>query len=272
LTESEQLHELQSVVRSLGFEELLPFWREWEARHKLKGVRSLCRADRFYLLAIVCRRTDALHPWIYDRCREVEKAPDDHLDLWARFHYKSTVITFAGGIQEILLDPEITASIFSHTRPDALKFHRQIKNELEGNETLKAAFPDILYENPAKDARRWSDDGLIVKRQSNPKEATLEAHGLVEGMPTGSHFALRIYDDVVTDKAVTTPDQVQRATSAWELSDNLKTPDGRKWHIGTRYSFADTYQAILERKALTPRIYAATSNGRKQRSSKALQR
>jgi hypothetical protein len=239
---------------------------EWDQVDKagtdLAGIRALCLEDRYYLLVKALRRYDALHPWVYARCREVEKQPDDCLDLWAREHYKSTVITFAGVIQEILRDPEITVCIFSHTKGIARKFFRQIKLELESNEVLKKAFPDILWGNPAKEAPRWAEEtGLVVKRKSNPKESTLEAWGLVDGQPTSAHYRLRVYDDVVAPESVTTPDQVSKTTSAWELSDNLGMVGGRKWHVGTRYSFADTYQAILERKALKARIYPATDSG-----------
>ncbi len=247
----------------LPLPELLEFWDEWDqGGTDLAGIRALILVDRFYLLVKALRRVDCLHPWIYERCRETEAAPDDYLDLWAREHYKSTVITFAGTIQEILRDPEITVAIFSHTKTISRKFFRQIRYELEHNVVLKAAFPDILWENPRKEAPRWSEEtGLVVKRTTNPKESTLEAWGLVDGQPTSAHFALRVYDDVVAPESVTTPDQINKTTSAWELSDNLGAAGGRKWHIGTRYHFGDTYNVILDRGALTPRIYPATEDG-----------
>ena len=219
------------------------------------------RRDRFFLLTWLLDRKDADQDWIYRRCREVQRAPDDHLDLWAREHYKSTIITFAGIIQEIINDPEITVGIFSHNRPTAKKFMNQIKFELESNNTLKKLYPDVLWKHPSREAPRWSEDrGLIVKRKGNPKEATLEANGLVEGMPTGAHYKLRVYDDVVTEDSVTSPEMMAKTTDAWRLSQSLGTVGGRVWYIGTRYHFNDTYRVMLDNEVVTPRIYPATDD------------
>ena len=42
----------------------------------------------------------------------------------------------AGIIQEVLRDPELTVGIFSHIRPKAKDFLRQIKTEFEGGQQV----------------------------------------------------------------------------------------------------------------------------------------
>jgi predicted phage terminase large subunit-like protein len=207
-------------------------------------------------------RKDIVVPWLFDRCREVQASPDGHIDLWAREHYKSTIITFALTVQNILRDPDLTVGFFSHTRPIAKAFLRQIKREFESNERLKALFPEILWENPSKESPKWSeDDGIIVKRKGNPKESTLEAWGLVDGQPTGRHFGLMVYDDVVTRESVSSPEMIKKVTEAWELSRNLGTEGGTARYCGTRYHYNDTYSEIMRRGAASPRIYPATEDG-----------
>lgn len=237
------------------------------ADKKAARLRKWIRSDLYFLLRHGLKRFDIEHSWLFARCREVQSNPDGMLDLWAREHYKSTIITFGQTVQDILNDPEITVGIFSHTRPIAKGFLRQIKREFESNRFLQNLFPDILYTDPQKEAPKWSeDDGIIVKRTGNPKESTVEAWGLVDGQPTSRHFRLMVYDDVVTRESVSTPEMIMKVTTAWELSRNLSSQDGRTRYIGTRYHALDTYSEIIKRGSACVRIHAeregATDEGR----------
>jgi len=232
--------------------------------------RDYARRDLFFLLFVVCRRQDMGKQWLLDRCKDVQAHPDGMLDLWAREHYKSTIITFGKTIQDILRshgdDPftsrEETFGIFSHTRPIAKGFLKQIKNEFENNDLLKKIFPDILYQNPRKESPKWSeDDGIVVKRKSNQKESTVEAWGIVDGQPTSKHFFKLIYDDIVTKESVTSPEMIAKTTDSLALSYNLGSDGGKRRFIGTRYHYNDTYRVVLERKTAIARIHPATIDG-----------
>lgn len=232
-------------------------------------ARKLATHDLFFLGVYVLNRPDADNDWVFDRCREVQAAPNDHLDLWSREHFKSTIISNWLTIQDILWThcdegpkTELTFGIFSHTRPIAKAFLRQIKLEFERNDWLKALFPDVLYQSPRKESPKWSEDeGIVVKRRGNPKEATIEAWGLVDGQPTSKHFGVLLYDDVVTRESVTTPTMIANVTSAWELSTNLGSEGGLRRFAGTHYHFNDTYKQIIKKGSAKPRIYPCTKDG-----------
>src|SRR6202045_5030896 len=101
---------------------------EYERRRRLKAQALLACNDRYYLLTGLLLRQDMLHPWLFSRCREVEAEPDGFIDLWARGHGKTSIITVAGTIQQVVCDPEITIAIFSATKPLAQEILGQIKN------------------------------------------------------------------------------------------------------------------------------------------------
>lgn len=228
-----------------------------------RAMKQLCLDDLFFLILVGLNRKDINRQWLYERCREVESSPNEHLDLWAREHYKSTIITFALTIQDILKNPEEVIGIFSHTRPIAKAFLKQIKVEFEDNRFLKSLFPEILYANPKSEAPNWSlDSGITVKRKSNPKECTVEAWGLVDGQPTSKHFSKLVYDDVVTKESVSTPEQIKKVTESLALSYNLGARGGHRRFIGTRYHYNDTYKVIISRGTVNVRLHPATKNGK----------
>tara|TARA_R100001530_G_C4319537_1_gene155324 strand:- start:207 stop:1841 length:1635 start_codon:yes stop_codon:yes gene_type:complete len=243
-------------------------------KEEVQLYRLLLRTDLFFLLWYGCGKEYIAKQWILERCKEVEANPNGHIDLWSREHFKSTILTYGKSIQDIISshgeDPlsewerETTIGILSVTRPLAKSFLREIKQTFE-NPTLPLTrlFSDIFYKNPKGESPKWSEDeGIVVKRKTSPKESTVEAWGLVDAQPTGKHFYTIVYDDIVTQDTVTTPEMIQKTTKAWGLSDNIGTRGGIYRAVGTPYAANDTTQAIIDSGTFKLRKHAATVNGK----------
>lgn len=241
----------------------------------IKVKRHLCQTELYYLGFFVLgikkmysevvtdfetgEQVEVYHPWIFNRCKEVEAEPDFRIDIWAREHFKSTIITLLKSVQDILNNPEIAICIFSYNSTIAKKFVKQIRTALETNE-LRELFPDIIPDNTAlgkytymddngkKQTRKfsWSDDNFSVIRKTGRKEPTVSGYGLVNSQPTGMHFDVLVYDDVVTPDSVRTQQQNDYTTEQWKMSLNTGSGESVRMRvIGTRYDKRDTYFHIL---------------------------
>jgi phage terminase large subunit-like protein len=247
-----------------------PIEREEAFKEEIRFKRLLLRTDLFFLLWYGCNKHYIAKQWLLDRCKEVEAEPNGYIDLWSREHFKSTIITYGKSIQDIIAshgdDPllewerETTIGILSVTRPLAKSFLREIKVTFENPQLpLTQLFPDVFHKNPKGQSSKWSEDeGIVVKRKSSPKESTVEAWGLVDAQPTGKHFYTIVYDDIVTQDTVTTPEMIQKTTQAWGLSDNIGTRGGIYRAVGTPYAANDTTQAIIDSGTFKLRKYPAT--------------
>ena len=231
--------------------------------------RELCKRDIYYLGLFILginkmysenvNGEEVFHPWIFNRCREVEAKPDYCIDIWAREHFKSTIITLLMSIHEILNNPEVAICVYSYNATIARKFVRQIREAME-NPRLRELFPDIIPQNPrsgkykikddfGKEQEKkfsWSDENFTVIRKTMRKEPTVSGYGLVTGQPTGMHFDILTYDDVVTPDSVRTKEQNRKTTEQWKMSLNTGSGESVKVRIvGTRYDLYDTYFAIM---------------------------
>ena len=231
--------------------------------------RQLIRDDLFFIVYFVMEIPPANHPFIVERCKEIEDGPKSNtLDIWAREHFKSTIITIGETIKEIVNDPEKTHAIFSFRKSAAEQFLDSIRQTLK-KPIMVRCFPEILYDNPETQAHRWSlQNGIVVKRKSvSRKEATVAAFGLVEGMPTGGHYDRRIYDDVETADLAKNPEQLDLCFSQFEMSDFLGTNGGTKRVVGTFYHHAGPLVRIrdIEKKSgglmYTARIIPGSDDG-----------
>lgn len=244
---------------------------EWEEFHKelLKLSRSeylhsawlLARTSLYFLLRFVLSPSEwrdddgrpmVARPFVLDLATAVQSDYNGVLDIAARGHLKSSIKTLALPIQTLLVSPETTIGIFSYSRALARKFLALVKTELEQNELLKALSWDfargqqLFWSDPAKEAPTWSQlEGLVINRSGNSKEASVEAWGLIESMPVGRHFRLRLYDDIVVPETVNTPELIQKAVSALSMSQALGMPGGQVTYTGTFYAHSDPHCELL---------------------------
>lgn len=223
---------------------------------RINHLRWFGRRDLFFLLVYLLHRTHFIRDsrtasWTFARCAEVQDSPDNHLDLWTRATFKSEIITFGLTIQDILNDPEVTFGFFSHNRPMAKDFLELIKREFETNDLLQGLYPEILWKEPKLECRRasvaWSaDDGITVKRKGNPKEATVEAWGLVDGQPTGKRFKKLVYDDVVNRDQIS-PLMITKTNQEFMNSLLLTASDPPVFrYIATFQEIGDTTQHLID--------------------------
>jgi phage terminase large subunit-like protein len=218
--------------------------------------RTLCREDIYFLMRYGLRWDFCQRPYVYERCKFVDHIEAEHgslanwLFLWFREGFKSSILNVAKNIQTILRDPEMCTLIMSNTSPGAKSFLFSVKTELENNEHLQKYFDEILYEKP-KDSDQWSiDKGLVVKRKTNRKEATISAWGLIDSKPTKMHAERICFDDVVTPESVETEESIKKTSRAMSISQPLLTNiEGREGHavyVGTRYADSDYYGEMIE--------------------------
>lgn len=221
------------------------------------AYRTLILKDLWFVLYFIVKpfsseaeRGFVNHPFVVGACREIESGHNDFtLDVWARFHFKSSILTVAETIQAVLRNPEEVTGIFSYARPVAKKFLFTIKEIFQREAILKSCFPEIVWENPEKEAPLWSlDEGIVHQRKTNRKEATISAFGLTEGMPTGLHFNRRIYDDIVTEDIADSVDIMESVKEKFDSSQNLGTFSGTHRVIGTYYHHNDPLTYISGKK------------------------
>lgn len=240
------------------------------------AYRMLILDDLFFVLFFIVkpfhpsREYQANHPFVVSACRVVEDGPRTYtLDIWAREHFKSSILTIAETIQYIARNPEESNALFSYARPAAKKFLFNLKQIFENEELLPFAFPEVFYQNPQKESPLWSlDEGLVLKRKTNRREPTVGAYGLIEGMPTGGHYDRRIYDDVVTEDIKDSPDVIEKVKDKFDVSQNLGTIEGTHRVIGTYYHHTDPLTYVRDKKhpvtqesLYLTRIVSATENG-----------
>jgi len=217
-----------------------------------KEVRRLLKDDLIYL-CYVCGFPDvnsALHHDIADKLLRADEPRYKGLFLIPRFHMKSTMITVAWVLQQVIKHKgDIRIGISSYNEDIANKFVGQIEEICNKSQILKQFYPDVFWSNPRgnKYAKPWKIGALKFKSSRNDKEATVEAWSVMDA-PTGTHFDVIVYDDLVEERSVKSPELIDNVCYKFETTRGILEAGGRQVVVGTFWHKQDLYNRIINGK------------------------
>ena len=169
-----------------------------------------------------------------------QSSHDHILILSPRGIGKSTCLTVARVIYELIKNPDIRILIVSNTAIQAEVFLREIKSHFEQNERFIEVFGNLV-------GNKWDGKEINVKtRKTFAKESNVSCIG-VGGAIIGRHYDLIIGDDLVDEENGRTELQRERF-KVWfyKVLDPTLEPDARIYIHGTRYYPNDHYGQLIK--------------------------
>ena len=187
-----------------------------------------------------------VRPFHLEMIRFQEAAEDTCLQLAPRGFGKSTILTIARAVYEIIRDPNIRILIASNTQLQAEVFLREIKFHLEHKPRVREYFGAFASDD------KWDTREIVVApRTSSAKESTVTCVG-VGGPVASRHYDVIIADDLVDEENARTEVQRDKVKTWWykTLVPCLE-PDGKLYVMGTRYHHLDLYGHLIRNEYAT---------------------
>ena len=148
---------------------------------QIEQVKYLCKNSLKFLCEQFLKYTD------WDACHEdleimLKRPARKKAILLPRGHLKSSFVTIAFSVQQMIKNPNIRILIANQVWDMSRKFLSEIKGHLEQSD-LKALFGEFI-------SQRWNADEILIRQRTMPKkEPTISTTG-VEAETTGGHYDL----------------------------------------------------------------------------------
>lgn len=176
---------------------------------------------------------------------------------------KTTLGTIARSIQCICRDPDTAIMIANEKQGNAMKMLAEIKRHFLTNDFLRALFPEVC---PAteKEADKWSQTEIHVRRTTTRKEPTIAVVGV------GSALASMHYDKLIIDDPISREAMENARAGSWNIMEGVNrwihqleallswaSPEREVLFIGTIWWHGDSYAHIEQAYGYgeTPRKY-----------------
>jgi predicted phage terminase large subunit-like protein len=171
------------------------------------------------------------------------------LILMPRFTFKSCIVTVGYTLWRLAKDYNLRLLIYSDAASKAEGFLGSITNHITGK-VAGSKFREIFGHwevDPKKD--KWNQSQIVIGfRQTAYAEPSIDTGG-IETSKIGFHYPLIIFDDIVSDKNVTTKAQMDKVADCYKKALSLLVPGGEIIMVGTRWHFGDLYGRLLAENA-----------------------
>lgn len=211
-------------------------------------IRHRCLDDLFYLVTEVMYWGDrhkygAFHKWM---CDTVGKTPGTR-ELWLlpRDHFKTTILTIAHCVQQILRDPGVSALIVSRKDEHALLMSEEIRKQFVFNERMRALFPIFCAATMDEMGSKgeWTNPAYKQIGGKRRREPTVTATG-IKSTQQSRHYKWGYFDDCM-DSADTSEVGLREIRADFKELIPLIDNDGGILIPGTRKHYNDIYQAQM---------------------------
>lgn len=237
-------------------------------------ARKKCMTDLYFLSKRVldftdltakfhkplCNQIQAVNPYVVNRynLKSIPVSVLQRLWLWARGHFKTTIIDIAHTIQLLLIDPNLRILNANNKLDSAKETLLVIKNQFMYNEKFRLLFPEYCPKATEEGKVDWGTSvSITLPNRTNLglKEGSVECAGVDTGL-ISRHYDYMKKDDLVTDKSVTTDEQIQASINWDRLSISLfEIPEkGFTDWSGSRYDYRDLYGHLLKRPGISRSI------------------
>ena len=223
---------------------------------ELEQIQHLCRTNLEYLYKEVLgydRWNTELHgDYPGDSSRGVppglayylRNSGPRKLVLIPRNHLKSTVVTVAWSIQQILNNFDIRICINNAKYDTAREFVGTIASHLDTGSKLEKIFGNF------RSARlNWNRDSFTIAQRALPRAQPTVMAASIDSILNGKHFDLIINDDLVEPNNVRTKEQIDKVIDFHKDCFNQIDKGGSIVDIGTRWAAQDLYGHILNTSA-----------------------
>lgn len=176
------------------------------------------------------------------------------LALLPRGTLKSSVITIGFAMQWNLNFGEDRILIDSEVFEKSKGFLAEVKGHYQDTKALRDVYYTIYNKYPDEKKTQYNPEGtevwstekiVLTSRTRNRKEPTIDCSGIGVSK-NGMHYDLIIMDDLHSEQNTKNAEQIETVKEHYKLMYSLLEPGHPAVVVGTRWSYNDLYQMIID--------------------------